>query len=150
MITTLIKKVLASVIGRWVTASVVTLLLGGAVLKWHNFKEDLIHKGQQVCVQEINKQTVIDLENALAAERVVNAALVVEAEKTAAVNEEARARLRDSESKVNSLLNERKSQEKNDETYAEWSNTPLADGVAERMRNQRTGSDTNTVRENGN
>lgn len=136
----LIKKLLSSVLGRWVTGSLIALLLGGSALKWHSFKENLIHKGQQVCVQEINKQTVTDLENALAAERVTATKLRALATAAAAENEASRTRLREAETKVAGLLAERKEQERTDETYAAWSNTPLPAGVADRMRSLRSGS----------
>lgn len=145
-----IQRVFKTVLGRWVTASLVALLLGGAALKWHNFKEDLIHKGQQVCVQEINKQTVIDLENALAAEKLTAADLRAKAAADAVVNEEARVRRRELEARVNTLSSQMAKQRKNDETYKSWADTPLPAGVGERLRNQAAGGNSDPGDEDGN
>lgn len=142
MIWKLILRVVTTSLGRWILGGSVALLLATSAYKWHQFKEDLIHQGQQVCVQEINKQTMIDLQAALVAERIVAEELRANAVANAAVNEEARARLRDSESRVDSLLAAQKAQEKTDETYAAWSNTTLPSGVADRLRNAAAGSDT--------
>ena len=145
-----IRTALKSTIGRWIIGGAVTLLLSGAALKWYNFKQGLIEEGQQVCIQEINKQTMIDLQDALVAERVTNAELVAKAKANAAVNEEARARLRDSESRVDNLLNQQKEQERNDEEYADWGDNTLPDGIASRLRGAQAGSNPDPVRENGN
>lgn len=134
------KWVFKTVIGRWVTASLIAMLLSGLAWKWHQFKEDLIHQGQQVCVQEINKQTVIDLQNALAAERATAMELRALATAAASENEAARQRIREAEDKTDALLAARKEQEKTDETYAAWSNTPLPAGVADRLRGLSPGS----------
>lgn len=142
--------VFKTVVGRWVTAGLVTLLLSGAALKWHNFKEDLIHKGQQVCVQEINKQTVIDLENALAAEKLTAADLRARAAADAVANEEARVRRKELESRVDSLSRQMAEQRKTDETYKAWADTPLPTGVGERLRNQAAGSNPDPSNEDGN
>jgi hypothetical protein len=134
-----------TVIGRWVTASLVALLLGIAVVKWHNFKEGLIHQGQQVCVQEINKQTLIDLQDALAAEKIAHAKVVAMALAAAEENEKARARQRELLSRNAALEKERAEQRKNDETYKAWADGPLPTGVGERMRRQAAGSNSDPV-----
>lgn len=146
----IVKWIFKTVVGRWVTLGVVTLLLGGGAIKWHNFKEDLIHKGQQVCVQEINKQTVIDLQAALAAERVTATQLRAAAVANALANEEARTRLRDSETIVSDLNRQIKEQRKHDATYKAWADTPLPDGVADRLRQAGAAGDTDTGREDSN
>jgi len=133
-----------------ILGGVVILLLGAAGLYWKNFKDDLRDEGRQVCIQKINEQTVIDLQDALAAERVTAAELHALAIATAEENAEARARLRDSESKVDSLLAAREEQERTDETYAAWNNTALPDGVADRLRSLRAGSNTNPDNEDSN
>jgi len=150
MIGLIFKKAIGSATGRWITLGVVTLLLGSGGLMWHNFKQGLIDEGTQVCVQVINEQTVIDLQAALAAERETAATLRAEAAANAAVNEEARTRLRDSESNVADLNRQIKEQRKNDETYKAWSDTPLPDGVADRLRRAGTGSSPDTGREDSN
>ena len=150
MIGKLLARIVTTSLGRWILGGTVALLISGAAWKWHAFKEDLIHQGQVVCVQEINKQTVIDLQDALADEKIVNATLVALAVARAEENQQARARLRDSEFRVASLLTEKREQEKTDETYAAWSNTPLPSGVAGRLRDAQSGSDPDTVSGNSN
>ena len=139
-----------TVVGRWVTLGLVTLLLSGAALKWHNFKEDLIHKGQQVCVQEINKQTVADLEAALAAERSAFADLTARMAADAAVSESARNRHRDLQDQLSDLERAMEKQRKTDETYKAWSDAPLPDGVAARLLNQSAASNSSPVRDDSN
>jgi hypothetical protein len=131
-----IQWIFKTVLGRWVTAGLVALLLGGAALKWHNFKEDLIHKGQQVCVQEINKQTVIDLQNALAAERATAIELRALAVASAEASQQAIARRQAVELNFTALQTQMAEQAKTDETYKAWADTPLPAGVGERLRNQ--------------
>ena len=140
-----LKWIFKTVAGRWVTASLIAMLLSGGAWKWHQFKEDLIHQGQQVCVQEINKQTVIDLQNALAAERVTAGKLRAAALANAVANEQARARRAELESKVDSLSIQMAEQAKTDETYKAWADTPLPAGVGERLRNQAAAGDTSTL-----
>lgn len=137
-----------TVAGRWVTLGLVTLLLGGAGIKWHNFKEDLIHKGQQVCVQEINKDTVDQLRDALAAEKSARADLIAKAAADAAVSESARNRHRDLQDQLSELERAMEKQRKTDETYKAWSDAPLPDGVAARLLNhQAAASNPSSVRD---
>jgi len=136
-----------TVVGRWVTAIVVTSLLGGLALKWHNFKEDLVHKGQQVCVQEINKQTVVDLQNALAAERATVTRLQELATAAAQENEDARNRRLALETQVTSLQKQMEDQRNADPEYKEWSDAPLPSGVAARLRNQAAGGNPSAIRD---
>ena len=150
MLIQIVKWLGAKALNRWILGVAVTLLLGGGALKWHNFKEDLIHKGQQVCVQEINKQTVVDLQNALADEKVVNATLVALAIADAKISEAARARLRVANESLETLALEIQEQKKNDKEYAAWSDVPLPDGVAERLRRLHSGSNTNPSNEDSN
>ena len=150
MIKILIKRVLGSVAGRWALGATVGLLLGGGALIWHNFKDGLREEGQQVCVQAINKQTVIDLQDALAAERVTVMELQALADARAEANDVARARRKELESKVDSLSRQMAEQAKSDEAYKTWADRPLPAGVGERLRNQATGSDPSPVRENSN
>ncbi len=88
MIAGLFTRVVATSLGRWILGGTVALLLSAGAWKWHAFKEDLIHQGQQVCGQEINKQTVIDLQDALAAERATAGELRAIALATAVENEQ--------------------------------------------------------------
>lgn len=146
----LLKLIFGSIVGRWVTASLIALLLGGLGWKWHQFKEGLIHQGTQVCVQEINRQTVIDLEAALAAERATSAELVALAEETAAINANAKQRLVESELTVAGLEKAMAEQEEQDETYKAWRNSDLPAGVGERLRSVGAGSDPSAVRNDSN
>lgn len=146
----LIKWVFKTVLGRWVTGISVALLLSGGAWKWHAFKENLIHQGQQVCVQEINKQTVIDLQDALAAERVTATELRALATAAAEENRLARVRRRDLESKVTSLETAMANQARTDNVYKKWASAPLPGGIAERLRNQATAGDTGAVRDDSN
>lgn len=140
-----------TVAGRWVTLGLVTLLLGGAGIKWHNFKEGLIHKGQQVCVQEINKDTVAQLQGALADAKSAFADLTARAAADAAVSQSARDRHRDLQDQLSDLERSMEQQRKTDETYKAWSDAPLPDGVAGRLLNhQTTAGNTSPVRDDSN
>jgi chromosome segregation ATPase len=142
--------VFKTVVGRWVTASLIALLLSGGAWKWHTFKEDLIHKGQAVCVQEINKETVEQLQAALAAEKSASAQLRANLIAAAAVNQEARERRRELSSQLESLRGMMQDQRNNDETYREWSDSDLPDGVADRLRSQGTSDNPGPIRDDGN
>lgn len=145
-----INWVFRTVVGRWVTLGVVTVLLGGLAYKWHVFKEDLIRKGQQVCVQEINKETVAQLQDALAAEKSARADLTARLNAAAAVNQEAKDRRVKVEASLRTLEAAMRTQRETDETYRAWSDTPLPDGVADRLRNQASVGAESTVRDNQN
>ena len=136
-----------TVVGRWVTASLIALLLGGGAWKWHAFKEDLIHKGSQVCVQEINKETVEQLQLALAAEKSARAELTANLIAAARVNQEARERKNALEDQLSDLQTQMENQHELDPNYAEWSDTPLPDGVADRMRDAQAGDNPSPVRD---
>lgn len=130
----LIGKVLGSVVSRWVTVGIVTALLGGAGLWWYKYKEGLRDEGAQECVQEIERATVEALENALAAERRALADLRAKMDAVAAANQEAIERKNELSNQLDSLRGMMEEQKKNDETYRAWSDTPLPDGVADRLR----------------
>jgi hypothetical protein len=146
---TLIKWALKTVIGRWVTLGLVASLLGGGALYWHNFKDDLRDEGAQECVQKINEETHRTLLAALAAEQVARVRLEEMVSAAARENAEAEARLKESESKMDSLLTAMKKQRTTDETYKEWSDTPLPAGVAERVQ-EYAGSDPDPIRDDSN
>ena len=141
MIKLLLKRVITTSLGRWALSGAVALVLGTAVVFWHNFKQDLRDEGRQVCIQVINEETVLALQESLAAERATATRLAVMLVAAAAENEEARARARAATFKVDALERARKEQEKTDETYAKWSRTPLPGGVADRLRNAQARSD---------
>lgn len=133
----LIGKVLGSVVARWVTVGIVTALLSGVGLWWYKFKSDLRTEGAQECVQEIERATVEALESALAAEKRANADLRAKMDAVAAANQEAIARREAAESTIASLRKSMERQRNEDPTYREWSDTPLPDGVADRLREAR-------------
>lgn len=141
MIKLLLKRVITTSLGRWALGGAVTLILGGGALFWHGFKQNLRDEGRQVCVQVINEETVLALQDALAAERATATRLATMMVAAAKESEQARARLRESRSKMDALSLARKEQEKTDETYATWSNAPLPNGVADRLRDLFTGRD---------
>ena len=136
-----------TVVGRWVTAILITSLLSGLAWKWHAFKEDLIHKGQQICVQEINKETVLQLEAALAAEKSARADLTAKLNAAALANQEARDRRRALEDQLTSLESQMENQRETDPDYKEWSDTALPDGVADRLRDAQTGDNPSPLRD---
>lgn len=145
----IIKWALKTVLGRYVTAGVVAMLLGGGALMWHNFKDNLREEGAEECVQIVNAETHQRLVDALAAEKAARLRLAGIATASAEENAAARARLKESESRMESLSAAMKEQEKNDEEYAEWRNAPLPSGVGERMRNL-AGTDSGSVRNDSN
>lgn len=145
-----IKNVLGTVLGRWVTGALVTLLLGSAYAWWHSHKANLREEGRQECIQVVNAETMQILEDQLADERAAYDLLLEHATKTAKANAESRERRHALESKVTSLERAMAEQAETDEDYKEWADTPLPDGVGERMRNQATGSDSGTLREDSN
>ena len=145
----IIKWALKTVVGRWVTLGLVATLLGGGALYWHNFKEDLRDEGAQECVQKVNEETHRTLMAAFAAEQAARVRLEGLVNAAAAENDAARARLIESESKMDSLLAAMKTQESTDEPYKEWSNTPLPSGVAERMQ-EHARPDPGPVRDDSN
>ena len=142
-----INWVFKTVVGRWVTASLIALLLGSAGWKFHTWKEDLIHKGQQVCVQEINKETVAQLQDALAASKSANAQLRANLIAAAAVNQEAVNRKNELSSQLESLRGQMAEQRKNDENYRKWSDAALPDGVASRLRKHSTSDNPSPLRD---
>ena len=140
----IIKWALKTVLGRWVTASLIALLLSGLAYKWYDFKRDLRDEGVQECVQEINIATVNALELALADERSAVAKLRASLDAVAVANQEAIARRTKLEADLRTIEARIKAQRKTDETYREWADTPLPDGVADRLREAAGSSSDNT------
>jgi len=130
----IIKWAIKTVIGRWVTGLLIASLLGGVVWKWYGFKDNLREEGVQECVQEINKATMEALEQQLEDERDAIAMLQLEAVFAASKNAEAVDRREKAESKLRTLEAEMRTQREADETYREWSDSTLPDGVAGRLR----------------
>lgn len=150
MIGMIFKWALKTVVGRWVTGLLIASLLSGAAIKWYNFKKDLIAEGQTACIQEINKETVEQLQLALADAKSARAELTARLLAVAAVEAQARARHQDAQTQVTALQNQIKEQRKNDETYRAWSDTTLPDGVGNRLRAAQATGDPSTVRDNSN
>lgn len=132
----LIAWAFKTAVGRWAIGGSIALILGVVTIKWHDYKESLVHKGQQVCVQEINKETVQQLQDALAAEKSAHAELTANLIAAAAANQEARDRKRELEDKLTKLEHQMAEQRKNDETYRAWSDSDLPDGVSSRLRDE--------------
>jgi len=141
MISNLVTWLAKETLNKWILGVGVTLLLGSGGLMWHNFKDNLRDEGEQKCVQAINEQTVIDLQAALVEEQIARAELQKILGVTARENDLAKARARKAEARVTGLLTAMKEQKENDQEYAQWSDTPLPDGVADRVRELRIGSD---------
>ena len=139
--------ILKTVVGRWVTGALVTALLSGLVYKWYDFKSDLVEEGTQVCVQAINKDTMEQLQIALAAEKSARAELTAKLAAAAAVSREARERRQALENQLTDLERQMENQHELDPDYAKWSDTPLPDGVANRLRQSGAGSDPGAVRD---
>jgi hypothetical protein len=138
------KWALKTVVGRYVTVGLVTLLLGGAALKWYKFKSDLREEGIQVCVQEINQATMQALEDALADERAANAELNASLVVAATANREAMERRTQAEANLKTLEKQMEIQRNEDPAYRDWSATALPSGVAERLR-QAAGSEASST-----
>ncbi len=143
------KSVAAWALGNKVTLIAVTLLLGGAAIWWHNYKDGLREEGKQVCIQKINQATVDALERALAEERAASQKLRELAATAAAANAEARERRFALESNLRSLEAQIKRQRNTDEAYRTWSDTALPVGVAERLRSQGAGGNSDPSGEDG-
>lgn len=120
------------------------MLLSGLAYKWYDFKRDLRDEGVQECVQEINIATVNALELALADERSAVAKLRASLDAVAVANQEAIARRTKLEADLRTIEAQIKAQRKTDETYREWADTPLPDGVADRLREAAGSSSDNT------
>ena len=86
------------------------------------------------CVQEINKETVAQLEDALAAEKSARAELTANLIAAAAVNQAAIDRRNNLETQVSALERAMAEQARTDDEYKEWSDTTLPSGVAGRLR----------------
>jgi len=130
----LLKWALKTVVGRWVTASLIALLLSGGVWKWYDFKDDLRDEGIQECVQEINKATLDALEQQMLDEQAANATLRAALIASATINQEATKRRNELSNQLASLRGTMREQREHDETYREWSDAPLPAGVATRLR----------------
>jgi len=145
----LVKWVFKTALSRWVTGGLVIFVLGGAGLMWHNHKEGLRAEGAEECIQQITQANVTVLENKIADQATEIAVLLqLNAEKDAA-NERARTRHQVTENRVAKLLRDQARQEQEDETYAEWSNIDLPNGVAERLRSTQTSATGTDTRPNG-
>jgi hypothetical protein len=131
---TLLKKALATVLGRWVTGGVVALLLGGAAWWWYDFKSDLREEGANECVQLVNEETHKQLVEANYRKQQQIMELQREMREVKIENALAKERQRRAEENLMVFRNATRTQEQNDENYREWSSTPLPDGVADRLR----------------
>ena len=129
-----VTKLLATAAGRWVLGGAVALLLGSGYAMWHKHKQNLREEGRQECVQKVNEETHEIALEALARERATNAQLQEALELAESASREALERRQRSEAALSSLQEEMEAQREVDPEYAEWSDTPLPDGVADRLR----------------
>ncbi len=145
-----ITWIFKTVVGRWVTAGVITLLLGGVVTWWYSFKSDLRDEGEQKCVQLINEETMLQLQAALVDSQAARAELQARLEIAARVNQDARIRRNMLERRLLELDRQRLQQKENDNAYRTWNDTALPSGVADRLRDAKAGAHKSAVRENSN
>ncbi len=150
MIGKLVTWAAKKALNRWILGGAVALLLGGAAIMWHNHKQGLRDEGRHECVQAINEQTVIDLQTALAEEQVAAAELRATVAAAAQENADARERLQAANASLKTLALLMKEQKENDKVYSAWSDVPLPDGVADRLRQLHSGSDPDPRNEDGN
>jgi hypothetical protein len=139
MFSLLVKWAFKTVLGRYVTAGLVTLLLGSGVWKWYDFKDDLREEGVEECVQEINRATVDALELELKNAQRANEILAEELEFANQVNASALARRQELETSITALAAAMEKQKNEDPNYRDWTNTALPAGVSDRLR-QAAGS----------
>ena len=147
MIGAIFKWAFKTVVGRWVSGLLIASLLSGAAIKWYNFKKDLIAEGQTACIQEINKETVEQLQLALVDEKAARVELSAKLSAAAAVNQTARDRHQNLQRQLTQLELAMEEQARTDNEYKEWGDTPLPSGVADRLRLSRSGSDPSPVRD---
>ena len=131
------KKALGTVVSRYVTGFIVTAILATSYGLWQGYKNNLREEGKQQCVTVINHANYVQLANRLAAEQISRAEVQKLYLAQRKVSAKATQRRLEAENKVTELLRDQEEQERNDETYAEWSNTALPDGVADRVRRAR-------------
>jgi len=130
----LIKRILGSALGRWVTLGGVTLLLSLGTAWFLNYKAGLRDEGKLECVQEINRATVDALEQQLE-----NKNAAIEELRRLHVNalivaEERKQRELEAMDRLETLESEMEEQRNADPEYREWSDTDLPNGVADRLR----------------
>lgn len=140
MLSSLLKLILRSTISRWVTVGVVTTLLGGAGYWWYDTKRDLREEGQTECIQKINEETHREVVEALARKEEQVLRLQKDLREVRIENELARERERRANEQLLIYKNSIRTQAENDEDYREWADTPLPDGVADRLRGLRANS----------
>jgi hypothetical protein len=135
----IIRKLLATALGRWVLGLSAVAIIGGAVTMWHSHKEGLREEGVQECVQEINQATLDQLykELKLKDDALAEARRIADANRKAAMD--AIKRRRAAEVNLELMVQAMEEQRENDETYRKWADTNLPGGVADRLR-QAAGS----------
>lgn len=119
---------------RLVTGSLIALLAAGGAWFYSDWKAGIEDRVRAECNES---RYIADLKQAndqLAAEQKRVRRLEQLNSELRAENENAITRREEAEDRVTQLLRDREEQEQNDDTYAEWSNTPVPDGVIERLR----------------
>ena len=134
MVSKLIGLAFKTALGRWILGAAVALLLGSAGLMWHNHKQGLREEGRQECIQTVNEETLQILQEQLVAERAVIVELINLGIARNILNDATVARRQAADAKVSELKRQIAEQERTDETYNTWANTPLPTGVRNRLQ----------------
>ena len=140
MISGLIQMALKSVAGRVFIGAAVAAILSTVAYWWYDTKHDWEERGREECVQLVNEETHKNLVAANYRKQEQIMKLQKELRETKIENELARERERRANEQLLIYKNSIRTQAENDEDYREWADTPLPDGVADRLRSLRANS----------
>jgi glucan-binding YG repeat protein len=140
MISGLIQIALKSVAGRVFIGAAVAAILSTVAYWWYDTKHDWEERGREECVQLVNEETHKNLVAANYRKQEQIMKLQKELRETKIENELARERERRANEQLLIYKNSIRTQAENDEDYREWADTPLPDGVADRLRSLRANS----------
>lgn len=140
MLSSLLNLAIKSATGRIVLGIAVTALLSGLAVWWYDTKHDWEEQGRTECVQLVNEETHKQLVEANYRKQEQIMRLQKELRETKIENELARERERRATEQLLIYKNSLRTQAENDEDYREWADTPLPDGVADRLRGLRADS----------
>lgn len=140
MWTKILGLILKSTASKVITASIIVSLLGGGLLAWHNFKEDLRDEGAEECIDAVARNNNKILLDQLTKAQARATVLELRNLELWHQNRDAERRRASAEDRITEMEYERKQQEQYDEEYKEWANTDLPDGVIDRVRKHRSNS----------
>lgn len=140
MLSSLLNLAIKSTAGRIALGIAVTALLSGLAVWWYDTKHDWEEQGRNECVQLVNEETHKQLVEANYRKQEQIMKLQKELRETKIENELARERERRATEQLLIYKNSLRTQAENDEDYREWADTPLPDGVADRLRGLRADS----------